>query len=295
MTTLSAPLPQVLGQGQVLPRVRHRLSLTTRWSISALGLALLLGGGVALKHLAEDPQRFPVSNVDILGTVDYVDREALMKAVAQHTGQGFYGLDIDDIRQSVERLPWIAHAQVSRVWPGRIEVRVEEHEPTARWNDDQLISKRLELFHPPQLQTENPRYLQWREVFQSLPQVRGAEGRHSVLLDSYRRYEQDLSRFGLNLEVLDEDERGSQTLVLSNEVTVRLGYEEKELRMERFLDVYERMAAEIVRHASLADAVFDMRYSNGFALGGAGSEVSGVELRGGVSDHSTRRVNRPLQ
>lgn len=265
---MTAPVAQLLGNGPVLPRAYPRLSHRARWTISLLGLAMLVGVGVAVATLAQNPEEYPVSNVDILGTADYVDRDKLKEAVNQYVEKGFYGLDIDDVRESVEQLPWVAQARVRRIWPGRIEVLVEEHEPSARWNDDQLLSKRLELFAPPQLQLDNPRYHQWREVFEDLPQIRGANGRHSELLDAYRDYEHGLAGFGLTLAELDEDERGSRTLKLSNHVTVRLGYEEQELRMQRFLDVFERMKAKIERQSDVASATFDMRYSNGFALGG---------------------------
>ncbi|NND90364.1 MAG: FtsQ-type POTRA domain-containing protein [Granulosicoccus sp.] len=278
---MSTQVTQLLGNAPVLPRATARLSPTTRWTIGALGLALLLLSFVLVTHLARDPNRFPVINVDILGTVDYVDREQLTQVVSGYMDKGFYGLDIDNVRASVERLPWVAQARVSRVWPGRIEVRVEEHEPSARWNDDQLLSKRLALFAPPQLQLDNPRYHQWREVFAELPQIRGAEGRHSVLLDAFRAYERELAAFDLTLDLLDEDERGSQTLTLSNQVTVRLGYEAQELRMQRFLDVYERMAVKIEQGATLSTARFDMRYSNGFALGGVGYGITGTEPQEG--------------
>ncbi len=291
---MSEPVAQILGNGPVLPRSTARVSPATRWAIGGLGLALLVGVSIAVSNFAQDPEQFPVSNVDILGTVDYVDRNSLKQAVGQHIGKGFYGLDIDDVRKSVEQLPWIAHARVSRIWPGRIEVRVEEHEPSARWNDDQLLSKRREVFAPPQLQLDNPRYHQWREVFAQLPQIRGAEGRQSELFDTFREYQQDLvglSETGeLTLQTLDEDERGSQTLSLSNQVTVRLGYEEQELRMQRFVDVYKRMETKIERHAAVSTATFDMRYSNGFALGGVETG-----MRGGLSDQSTSVAQGPLQ
>ena len=291
---MSEPVEQILGNGPVLPRSTARISPVTRWAIGGLGLALLIGVSIAVSNFTQDPGRFPVSNVDILGTVDYVDRNRLKQAVGQHIGKGFYGLDIDDVRDSVEQLPWIAHARVSRIWPGRIEVHVEEHEPGARWNDDQLLSKRHEAFAPPQLQLDNPRFHQWREVFAQLPQIRGAEGRQKELFDTYRKYQQDLAGLSgtgkLTLETLDEDERGSQTLVLSNQVTVRLGYEEQELRMQRFLDVYKRMETKIKRHAAVSTAIFDMRYSNGFALGGVETG-----MRGGLSDQSTSIAQGPLQ
>ena len=286
---MSRTADQLLGSGPVLPLARSRVSASTRWSVGVLGLCALLAAGVAATQLAKDPVRFAVDNVDVLGTVDYEDRQALIRAVEQHTGQGFYGLDIADIRASVEALPWVAHARVSRVWPARIEVHVEEHEPAARWNDDSLISKRLELFVPPQLQTDNPRYMQWREVFSTLPQLTGAAGRHSALLDSFRDYERRLARLGVTLNELREDDRLSQTLELSSQASVRLGLAERELRMSRFLDVYERLLKQLSsRDSSGADAmhgpaVFDMRYSNGFALGGASAEMLTRALSGNSS------------
>ncbi|ASJ75884.1 cell division protein FtsQ/DivIB [Granulosicoccus antarcticus] len=287
---MSEPVAQLLGSGPVLPRRAGRPSSMTRWSIGALGFVILVGVSVAVSNFAKNPERFPVSNVDILGTVDYVDRNSLKESVGQHIGKGFYGLDIDEVRESIEILPWVAQVRVSRIWPSRLEVRVEEHEPSARWNDDQLLSKHLEVFAPPQLQLDDPRYNQWREVFAKLPEIRGAEGRQSELFDAFRQYQHDLAQFGLTLEKLDEDERGSQLLVLSNQVTVRLGYEEQELRMQRFLDVYKRMQAKIERHAAISTAIFDMRYSNGFALGGVETGTSGE-----LSDQSSGVPQGPLQ
>ena len=259
MSTLTS---QLLGSGPVLPLAAPRISLVTLWTIGALGLVVVITASLVLSRLAKDPLRFPVTNVDVLGTLDYEDRSVLKGLIEAHTDKGFYGLDIDRIRETLESLQWVAHTRVSRVWPGRISVDVEEHEPAARWNDDSLISKRQELFVPPQLQVDDTRYTQWYEVFSPLPQIRGAQGRHSILMDTYRAYQQQLARFAVTLLVLDEDERRSQTLELSNQVTVRLGYEERELRMSRFLDVYERLAPQIDGRA----ASFDMRYSNGFAL-----------------------------
>jgi len=270
MSTLTS---QLLGSGPVLPLAAPRISVVARWTVGAFGLAVVVAVSLVLSRLASDPLRFPVTNVDVLGTLDYEDRDVLKGLIEAHTDQGFYGLDIDRIRETLESLQWIAHTRVSRVWPSRISVDVEEHEPAARWNDDSLISKRQVLFTPPQLQTDDKRYKQWYEVFAPLPQLRGAQGRHDILMDTYRAYQQQLAQFNVVLAVLDEDERRSQTLELSNQITVRLGYEERELRMSRFLDVYEKLAPQIGGRA----ASFDMRYSNGFALRAVLSSEQGAE------------------
>ncbi|MFK8080859.1 MAG: cell division protein FtsQ/DivIB [Granulosicoccus sp.] len=266
MTAAHSPL---IGGRQVLPLAAVRMTAGTRWLVALAGLVVLMGLPVLASHFAQDPARFPVTHVDVLGTMDYADRDALMADIKLHTAQGFYGLDIDRLRQSLESEEWIASARISRVWPSRITIEVEEHEPAARWNDDHLISKRLVLFKPHQLDRQSVAFAQWREVFRPLPQVLGAQGRHVALLDAYRAYDQQVSRFNLNLILLDEDDRLSQTLTLSNGTTVKLGLDERELRMSRFLDVYERLAAK-AEEGSLS---FDMRYSNGFA---SSVDTSGV-------------------
>lgn len=292
---MSTTAEQLLGSGPVLPLAPQRVSSSTRWSIGSIGLMTLLVLGVVGSRLAQDPIHFPVTNVDILGTVDYANRVALIAEVEQFTTAGFYSLNIDRVRHAVDTLPWVANARVSRVWPSRIEVHVEEHEPTARWNEDSLISKRLELFSPPQLQLDNPRYVQWYEVFSTLPQITGAPGRHGALLDTFREYEAALAQFNVTLDVLREDRRGSQTLELSNQVTVRLGYEERDLRFNRFLGVFNRLVgkpsdlegSEIER----GPTTFDMRYSNGFALGGYGRRGAAEQL----GTQLTQPVQGPVQ
>ncbi len=254
------------GERQVFPLATFQLSQNSRLAVALLGIIFLVGTLYAAAQLAKDPLRFPVQNVDILGTMDYADRDALIASVKPHTLQGFYGLDIEMLQQTLEAHAWIATARVSRVWPSRIAINVEEHEPAARWNDGHLISKRLVLFKPHQLDRQSADFAQWSDVFRPLPLVSGAQGRHVELLDAYRAYEQQLGTFNLSLSLLEEDDRLSQTLILSNGEVIKLGREQRQLRMSRFLDVYER----IIEKAKDGPLSFDMRYSSGFSLGVVG-------------------------
>ena len=250
-----------------------------RVAIGALGLFFFGVALLVLVRLANDPVRFPVTHVDVLGTLDYTDRGALRERIVEQIRLGFYGLDIDVVRGEVESLPWVAEARVSRVWPGRLSIEVEEHEPAARWNDDALLSKRMALFRPPQLAADDVRHAEWRALFSELPRLSGSEGRHAEVFEDHRRYARELARFGVTLDALEEDARRSQTLELSNAVTVRLGYEERELRLARFADVYERLVTPLDGRA----ARFDMRYSNGFALSGADVPPAAGETGGRAS------------
>jgi len=86
------------------------------------------------------------------------------------------------------------------------------------------------------------------------------------VLDAFRSYELALKPFGVQVKALLEDERRSQTLELANNVTISIGYESHELRLQRFIDVYERLVVPLNGQS----ARFDMRYSNGFALSKGG-------------------------
>ena len=260
---------------------RAPLAPITRWTIGAVGLALLIALAAVASRLATDPARFPVASVDVLGTLDYTDRDALRASVEEEVRRGFYGLDIDTVRRRVETLPWVARARVSRVWPAGLSIDIDEHEPAARWNGDALISKRLALFHPPQLALDHARASDWRELFGALPRLVGEAGRHAAVLGHFRHYARELGRFGVGLEALEEDARRSQTMRLDNGVTVRLGHEDRARRLARFVDVHERLVRPLGGRA----ATFDMRYSNGFALQGAGADgvtAGGVKTTDGV-------------
>jgi len=142
----------VLRSEQVLPVAKEPMSMGFRLAIGFLGLVIVVAGALYISGFASDPARFPVMNVDVEGTLDYTDRFALREHVERHTQYGFYGLNVDAIRNDVESMPWVSKAHIRRVWPGRLMVTVEEHEPAARFNDDMLVSKSMELFKPAALQ-----------------------------------------------------------------------------------------------------------------------------------------------
>jgi cell division protein FtsQ len=238
-------------------------------SIVGLGIVALLAS--TLWQMAKESSFFLVTNVDVGGTLDYTDRTALMNRVSQYTEQSLLTLDIEAVQRQVEELPWVRHAHVGRSAPGRLTITVEEHEPIARWNDNSLISKRQTLFSPPQLDSSNPEYAEWRAHFKSLPILGGSDSRHDAVLDDYRQYSQLLAPMQARLMSLIEDERQSQVLHINNNIIVRLGYEDRELRIRRFIDVYERLVAPLNGQS----AQFDMRYTNGFAYSGAPAYLDG--------------------
>lgn len=255
----------------VYPVAGPKLPLLHRWAMSIVGFAVVVLLASTLWQMAKESSFFLVTNVDVGGTLDYTDREALMARVSQYTEQSLLTLDIDAVQRQVEEMPWVQHAHVGRSAPGRLTIRIEEHEPMARWNDNSLISKRQTLFSPPQLDSSNVEYAAWRSHFSALPKLGGIDSRHDAVLDEYRHYSQLLTPLGGKLLSLIEDERQSQILNINNNVIVRLGFEDRELRIRRFIDVYERLVTPLNGQS----AQFDMRYTNGFAYAGPPTYLDG--------------------
>ena len=133
------------------------------------GLALIVAALLFAGKRTADPRTFPVNEVEVAGTLDYTDRDSLREQVVEHSSVGFYSLDLDAIRTDIKRMPWIAEAHIRRISPDRLSIEASEHEPAARWNEDALISKRFEMFLPPQLAADNVQRAERSAYFSQFP------------------------------------------------------------------------------------------------------------------------------
>lgn len=265
------------------------------WAIGVAGLLLVfLILWVAGKRTA-DPRTSPVNEVEVSGTLDYTDRDTLRNRVIDHSSVGFYSLDLEAIRADVKRLPWISEAHVRRISPDRLSIEVAEHEPAARWNNSALVSKRSELYSPPQLAVDSVQRAEWVSYFSQYPQLRGAAGRHEPVLAAYRRYQSVLDIHGAKIVAVLEDDRHSQTVILANGVSLRLGASVRDTRMQRFSEVYRMLVPDFKGQA----VKFDMRYRNGFAVTHPGSpravsniEAAALSTRSVSTEGSTKATNQ---
>src|SRR5512145_2642622 len=105
-----------------------RLALFAGILSGLLMLAACLGGLYWLLL----PHRFPVTQVAVKGDLKNTTFGQIEAALPRAAGN-FFAADLGEVRSSVERLPWVRRVAVRRVWPGRLEVTVEEHVALARW------------------------------------------------------------------------------------------------------------------------------------------------------------------
>ena len=216
----------------------------------ALGLALY-GAGTLLVHSPS----FALRSIRVEGEVLQVTRGAIVDALQGRVSGTFFTVDVDAIRSMFQAIPWVRRAEVRRLWPDRLEVRIEEHQPLARWgqeSDGQLVNSHGEVFSG--------------RVARELPVLAGPAGSEQEVTRRYALFRDLLAPVSLEPRTVTLSQRQSWQIRLSNGLTVQLGRDSDrdplQARLARFVELYP---ATLGRHARRFDYV-DLRYPNGFAL-----------------------------
>lgn len=218
------------------------------WAV-ALTLVVLPVIGVLNGWIAAD--RWPVRFLKIEAEYDHVSAEQIRATVASHLGAGFFAIRLEDVRAALAALPWVESVEVRRQWPDTLLVYLRERQPFARWGEDRLIDRQGQLFRVP-----------GGETLQGLPQLAGPDDAVGRVVDFYTAVRPLFTGSGLVPIGAQLSERGSWVLVLEGGAEIRLGRDDVERRLARFLAVYPQLAAShggVFQHA-------DLRYSNGFAV-----------------------------
>lgn len=194
----------------------------------------------------------PIAKVEVGGQFQRVALLQIEEVVAPFRGDGFLSVDLDALRAALEKIDWVDRARVERQWPNAVRVRITEHVAAARWGDEGLMNTRGELF-----------ITQARHVPAELPQLIGPPGTESQVARLYLRTYPRLLDVGMRLSRVELDARGAWQLTLANDVVVRLGRQDLQGRLDRFI----RVASPLVATRGGEVRYVDLRYSNGFSVG----------------------------
>ncbi|WP_348673627.1 cell division protein FtsQ/DivIB [uncultured Abyssibacter sp.] len=190
-------------------------------------------------------------NLEVHG-VAASDPQTVRAATIGYLDTGLFKVSPTAIEQSLEALPWVASAQVSRRFPDRLTARVIEHQPVARWGDAALIAADGRIFSPP---AES-----WPA---GLPRLDGPAESRQEMLEQWAVLMRTPALGDIGLAALAIDDRGAWTAELSDGVVLRLGRAGIPERMQRFAGPVRRALADRWDEV----ATIDLRYTNGFAVG----------------------------
>jgi cell division protein FtsQ len=217
-------------------------------------LALVLVAYAAGTMLANSPA-FPLRAIRVQGDLDHVSRSKIVEALQGRVSGTFFTVDLEAIRSMFQTMPWVRRAEVRRRWPDRLDVRLEEHVPLARWGQEaegRMVNMHGEVFAG--------------RVDAELPQFAGPAGSEHEVARRYALFRETLAPLSLEPRTVALSQRQSWQIRLSNGLIVQLGRDSEKdpvhARLARFVEVYPRTLGRMSRRLDYAD----LRYPNGFAL-----------------------------
>ncbi|EIK60520.1 putative cell division protein FtsQ [Pseudomonas lactis] len=199
----------------------------------------------------------PITKISVQGDLSYISQQAVQQRIGPYLAASFFTIDLAGMRSELEQMPWIAHAEVRRVWPDQVTIRLEEQLPVARWGDEALLNNQGQAFTPRELAN-----------YEHLPQLFGPQRAQQQVMQQYQALSQMLRPLGFSIARLELRERGSWFLTTGAGssgpgIELLLGRDRLVEKMRRFIAIYEKTLKEQITNI----ASVDLRYANGLAVG----------------------------
>ena len=252
---LRQPATPTAAPASALP-VDVRLMNAIAVVVFTLALVALVAAGFA--WVARRPQ-FQFGDVRLEGDLQRNSVTTVRANAMPHLAGNFFTMDLGHTRAAFEQVPWVRHAVVRRVWPNKLVVALEEHQPVALWegdeNSDKMVNSHGEVFEANVGDVEDD----------SLPQFAGPEGTSGQVLDMYRRLQPMFASMDAEVTALRLSGRGSWKVDLDNGAAIELGrgtQDEVTERTTRFIRTLPQVLHKF--NAPLESA--DLRHAEGYAV-----------------------------
>ncbi len=263
--------------------------------LGMLALLVLLGTGV---YWVTHRNIFAIQVIEVkaseAGSLRHFNgataRAAALPRILNATPLNFFTVNLDVVRQAFENVAWVREAQVSRLWPNRLLVEIEEHQVLAAWEDTSLpdsssssayafVNTQGELF------AVNPAEAEDDANDDGLPEFSGPPGSEKQVTSRYRELTTVLNKLQLKPDQVRLSSRYAWTIHANrtsgnaNEesahdrgLIIELGREIEpnilERRIERMQVTFPLIAAQWPK-----PTLIDLRYPNGFALRAEGLKL----------------------
>ena len=149
-------------------------------------------------------------------------KKELLSLVEKDASEGFWRLNLKDMKQALETHTWVRRAEVRREWPSRLFIGIDEYVPVARWNDHHLLTTTGDLVTPNSIVSFN--YLPMLIDQNELAQNNFSRSRQiKDMIAWFNFFQQPLIAQGLNITEQSRTDQGEITLVINGAIRLVLG------------------------------------------------------------------------
>lgn len=206
------------------------------------------------RHGYERARQFvsrPISQVEIEGTFQFLDKNAIHARIEEQREDGFVRANLREIKKQIEGVPWVESVSINRVWPDGILIKIREQKPIARWGNNGFINQYGDIVQAGQV-----------AELKQLPVLFGEEKQSEEITRTYLEVAELLATQGVSLRGLYLDEKRAWTLQFNNDIEIIMGREDVIQKLRNFLYVYEKKLKQHEKDI----ARIDLRYRSGLAV-----------------------------
>lgn len=210
-----------------------------------LAISVVLVLYIVLNHVLHLPM-FALRAVHLSVAPQRVDAEQIEAVVRNELRGNFFTVNLEESRQAFEKLAWVRKVSVRRQFPWRLEVSLEEHQALASWNGVELVNTYGEVFKA--------------ATNQILPGFIGQPDTAGEVTQMYAAFSNQLTPLEQQITLISLSPRHAWQLRLSNGMLLKLGREQAQQRLARFVMVspWSEIGGTV--------QYVDLRYRNGFAV-----------------------------
>lgn len=165
--------------------------------------------------------------------------------------EGFLQINLSDIKEEIEQVNWVKSVSLERRWPDQINITIEEEDIVGWWNKDSIINSKGNLF-----------LLDHQSLPSGLIEFNGPNGQQAMVFEKYLLFAEELTARGILIEKVTLDFKGSWSVTIRPNITLRFGKENISERFDRFLMIWDE---SLLDNLAVIEYI-DLRYAEGFSV-----------------------------
>lgn len=151
---------------------------------------------------------FNLTKLVLVGDTNKVSPVRLREAIEPAIRGNFFTVDMEEVRDAAQKVPWVKSVSIRRVWPNEMVVNFTTRRAIATYEDGRLVDEQGELFvgNPDEQETSDT----------PLPSFSGTAAQIPQIVRYYQEFSRAVRPLGVTVTEVFCSDRGSWSLTVSS-------------------------------------------------------------------------------
>lgn len=227
--------------------VQQKPSVNRIWVLALFACILIIR---LLMVIISDSNLFPINHLKIEASYKNITRSEIQNIISPYMQKSFLTFSVRNVEDDFKNNSWVESISIEKKWPDSINIKIIERIPVAIYNN-MILSEKADLFKAKDM-----------KKLSYLPHFIGPKNQQKDILQIYEKLSKLLVSKGLFITSMWLRDNQACEIILQNGVKLRLGKQNIEERLLRFIQVYPKLFAKRFDQIS----AIDLRYASGIAV-----------------------------